>query len=444
MKQKLTTFFTKNIPLKIISLVLGIVLFAVLLNIQDPTATTYVEVPVVYTNTELLKTADKLVFLSGPSTVSVQVSARTSQLSAVKPEFFTCYADLTKRDGGNISSQSVRIEVAQVGGEGTILDWNYLRNDPYVTVVLDNYLTKEYTIQAALSEDAAGVQIEEITFSPDTVTISGPSTRFSNLTSVKVPISLAELSAGKGGEYVHEVQLYLYDAQDNIISDTSALTLSTQKTEMSATVANRKTVALELAGEPAGHPAEGYYFDGAVLLSNAVTLFNVESITTDLIRIPLYDIDITGARETLEKTVFLENYLPEGAYTAESEKSVQVVLKIRENEKKVLEFEPESYLPIGEEDDLSYEVTGKATVSVAGKEEIIKDLTAGDFILHIDVSGLTVGVHELELQLTSVPAGVTVTDSNLKVTVKVTEKEEETTSPEETTEEAEESASSNP
>ncbi len=446
MKEKLKSFFTKNIALKIVSLIIGFLIWAVIANFQDPTMTTPLTIPVTYTNADLLLSGDSLVMLSGPGTVQINVTTQTSQQTKLKASMFSCTADLTDHTGGDLANQRVHIRVEQTGGEDIILDWSYLRNDPNITVAMDRYITKEFTVQSLPTDSLEEGLIlgSTLTFEPASITVSGPESRFTNLASVKAVVSLSALTDGNGGVFTEPVTLDLYDANNQIISNTDGwFTMSQKDALLTAVVSRMKSVAVKSVGT-VGTVAEGYRYVSSAITPESVNVYGLKGTVADVteVLIPAEAIDISGLSEDKTFTVSISNYLPEGVKLVDpsaAEVSVEVFIEPLITETYTV---TEDLIRIENADPaMRYEIEKVShEIRVTGLEEDVNVFEVTDLDPSIDVTGLEEGTHEVPLKFTK-RAGYTY-EGLEELTVSVTVEpapEEETT--EEATEEATEDES---
>ena len=420
MMEKIRSFFTKDLIRWILAIIFGIAAWIVVFNIQDPTTDVYVDVPIEYINEPLLLKNQKRVFLSGPSTVSVKVRVHTSQATEVESSFFKCTADLTATTGADITRQSLRTELEQVDGYGFVLDWSYTRGDPFVTVALDEYISKSFAVSAKWENmEAEGMKLRTLSFSPDTVTVSGPASRFTNVASVKVPLTLSDVARNlTNGIYEGQMPVKIYDATDTPISNVTSFALSTEFVTVYAEIDNLASVPLKLTGTPNGTPAEGYYYNGATVSPENLTLLSLNDITVDSITIPLSDpqIDISGLTSSVDLTIDLSRFEPEGVNI--SEETATIHIEISANSTMSFSF----YSVAMEHTNTSlynYTLRNRPYVTVSGTEAAIAGLTAESFNPRVNLSGLEPGIHHVPVSITT-PRGVVLTASNLTAEIQIT------------------------
>ena len=445
MMEKIRSFFTKNFGLKILAVVLGIAVWIIIFNIQDPQTTVYVNVPIEYINENLLLTKKGRVFLSGPSTVSVAVTVNTSQSDKVDASFFSCTADLTATTGADIERQSLRTEVTQVGGQGVILDWAYTRGDPFVTIALDEYFSKQFSVNVKWeNKEVEGMQVRTIRFDPETVTISGAKSKFTNVSAVKVPLTLSEVARNlTNGIYDGNMPIRIYDVNDTPIANITDFMLSTEFVKVHAEIDNLASVPLVLSGTPNGSPAEGYYYNGATVSLENVTLLSLSDITVDAITIPLSDIDINGLTAPADFTIDLSRYAPDGVSI--SEETAVVHVGISANSTMTVSFYS-VIMDNGNQTIFNYTLRNRPSITVSGTAAAIAGVTEEVFRARVNVAGLAAGVYNVPVSVT-LPEGVSLIGSNLTAEIQITYVETappETTTEEPTTEEPTEQTTDEP
>ena len=444
MKNKLKDLFTRNILLKIGSLFIGLFIWALLSNTQDPITTKTVSVPVTYLNEEKLLVSEKLVKLSGPDTINIVVSVRTSKQKNVKPELFSCTADLIDHNGGDYAAQRVHVNVTQVGGNDVILDWNYARNDPNITVSMDEYIEKTFTIRY-LAKDALaeGLMLEganSIRFDPETVTVSGPRSKFGNVSSVKVVLDLKKLSEGGGGVVSEILNLNLYDANDNVIPNSDGmLKLSDDTVNMTAAVSRMRTVKV-IVGGTTGVPAEGNRYVSSSVNPETISVYGLKSNIADFseVTIPAEDVNIEGIAAERDYLLDITKYLPEGVNLADEDGTVTVHVVVEPLTTERKQISTGLISVNGQSEEYLYSIRDNSiSVAVKGFREDLDMLDPAQLAPYIDVTGLAPGIHRVPVHITPVAGYYFDNAEGLSVSISVTENPAYTSS-EETEEESEE------
>ena len=430
-KRFLINFFTKNIPLKIFSVLIGLVIWVLLSNSQDPVITKPINVPITYTNADVLLEKEGLVVIDRPETATIQVSYHQANASRVSPNLFTCTADVSDHTGGLLSSQRVHINVRQTGGSNVIVNWNYQRNDPNTTVVMDEYIEKQFKIEL-LAEDSLteGLILEDsLSFSPAEITVGGPSGRFGSLASAKAVVNLQELSENGGGVIEKEVAIGLYDANDRLIPNTDgALTLSQSTAILNATISRRAMAYVRVSGVT-GEPADGYRYLSCTVDPESIAVRGLKSSLADLTEIFIPDdvIDISGISESRIYTVDITPYLPEGISLEGSEPYVNVLVSVEAVTEKNVTIPAENIALKGTRSGLMYEFrTASVNLLVKGFQEDLDVLTLSSLAPSADVSQIGTGTHYVKVDVNRVPGYTYENADNLRVYITVSSTTPET------------------
>ncbi len=430
MKEWFKNFFTRNIFWKIVSLILGVVIWGILSNQQDPIQTKTLYIPVNYKNADVLKTQDGLVVLSAPDTVAISVSVRQSRKDDAVAELFTCTADLVDHTGGDLSSQRVHVNVSPISNLNFIQDWNYVRNDPNVIVSMDEFTTKTFDV-ALKPEDSLteGLILQDsVIFSPATVTVSGPKSRFGNLFAVKATVNLKELSEGGGGIITKGVNVALYDANDRQITNNGALTLDHPTVIMSATVVRLQTTQVKLAGV-SGTPKSGYRFVRSSISPDTISVQGLKSSVADLteVFIPADAINIDGISEDEEYEVSILPYLPEGVTLASGDPMIRIKVYVEALISRTYNV-PVSEIELTgmDSDRYEYEITERQfAVVVRGFQEDLDVFNASSLAPSADLSDVTPGRNRVQVTVYQSHGYQFDNADRIFITVNVTEKETE-------------------
>ena len=432
-------FFTKNIALKIISILIGLAIWAVLSNSQDPVITRNIYVPITYQNEDVLLAEEKLVVIDRPETVQIQVSYHQSNTSRVSPNLFSCTVDVSDHSGGVLSSQRVHVNARQTGGSNVINSWNYLRNDPYITVSMDEYIEKQFKVEL-LAEDSLteGLILEDsLSFDPAEITVSGPLSRFGSVTSVKAVVSLQELSENGGGVIEKDVEVGLYDANDRLILNSdNALTLSETTVRLTAVISRRQSVYVRVAGVT-GEPADGFRYLSCKVEPETIGVRGLKSSLADLteVFIPGDVIDISGISEDTVYPVDVTPYLPDGIELEGSSGMVNVIVSVEAVTEKTVTIPAENIGIVGAREGYHYEFrTPSVSLTVRGFQEDLDVLTLSSLSPKVIVAELGAGTYYLKVEINTVPGYTYVNVDSLRIylTVSSDEPETEPTRPTET------------
>ena len=248
-----------NIGLKIISVIFAIILWWVVLSVDDPISTKKYNVDVTITNAEVVTDAGKSYqILEEMKSVVVTVKARRKVLAAVDKNDIIATADLREMQGNSVP---IRIQIE--GFEG---DYEEASANPQnIQLKVENTLKKTFPITAlATGTPREGYAVGTMSVSPKTVDISGPESLVGKISKVVAKVDVSEMKDKNKGDVDAEIQTQLlyYDAADNLISK-ELLTSNCDKKGVTVLVDLWKTKSLELKFDTSKiDTAPGYHFAG--------------------------------------------------------------------------------------------------------------------------------------------------------------------------------------
>ena len=275
---------TRNLGLKLASLVLAFVLWFLVAQIYDPKDTvTFNNIQVRLINTDLLEQEGKVYeVLDNSNLVRVTV---TGPQSIVKSELrrndIVAEADMSKLEiRGN--HDSVRLNV-----EDKASKWIKLES-------------------TTLGEVASGYMIGNVTLDQTNIEVTGPKSAISQIDHAGVDINVADSTSSLSAN----VDIKLYDADDNELS-LETVKKNVDSAHMTVEVLATKEVPVEI--EYMGVPEDGYMATGEVessrstvkIAGTASALLGVSAIT-----VPEDRMNITGQSSDLVDIINLKEYLP--------------------------------------------------------------------------------------------------------------------------------------
>lgn len=302
---------TRNLGLKLASLVLAFVLWFLVAQIYDPKDTvTFNNIQVKLINTDLLDDKGKVyevldesnlvrVTVTGPRSIvkselrrsDIVAEADMSKLTDINTITITYYCE-------NISNDSVEIK----------------GNHDSVRLNVEDRTSKWIKLESTtVGEVASGYMIGNVTLDQTNIEVIGPKSAITQIDHAGVDINVADSTSSLSAN----VDIKLYDADDN------ELTLETVKknvdsAHMTVEVLATKEVPIEI--EYMGAPEDGYMATGEVesslatvkIAGTASAVLGVSAIT-----IPEDRMNITGQSGDLVDVINLKDYLPSNVRLAD-------------------------------------------------------------------------------------------------------------------------------
>lgn len=393
MLRKLGKKITNNFGLKVLATLFAVVLWIVVINIDDPVVPMKFTTSVTAENTDYLTEQNKYFeVLDGKNTVTFTASAERSVLSEMSNADFSATADMEKIEY-NENTGTYRVPV-------TIVPTRYTNKvtvtskQLYLEVVLEDRGTCQKVIvpntKGTVADGCALGNLEVV--GSNLLKISGPATIISQIDTAIATINIDGVST----DVTDSVVPVLYDEAGNAI-DTTRLTLSLDTVTVSAQILSTKDVSLEF--DTKGKVADGYMITGIECSLETVRIKGESAILNPVnkITIPEEVLDVTDISENLVTTVDISSYLPsETSLVLTSDAKVEVTVKVEPVMSKTFEVPVaniavenlrDAYLLEFDEDTVA--------VEISGPESVVSELKAKNIMGTVNASGLGVGSHRL-------------------------------------------------
>ena len=185
---------TNNLSLKLLSLFIALVVWLVIVNIEDPTVSKTIRgIKVEVTNENSISEAGKCYVLDSDGTVDIRIRAPKSVADKLKATDFTAMADLSKYSITNTvpvevmfsSKRSFSKEPEIVYGE---------KNS--INIILDDFITREFDISLGIkgnTTDGFYVSSNQIQMDTDKIKVSGPETIIDNIQTVGITVDVSDV-----------------------------------------------------------------------------------------------------------------------------------------------------------------------------------------------------------------------------------------------------------
>lgn len=368
---------TRNLGLKLASLVLAFVLWFLVAQIYDPKDTvTFNNIQVRLINTELLDEEGKVYeVLDNSNLVRVTV---TGPQSIVKSELrrsdIVAEADMSKLT--DINTIAITYYCENVSNDSVEIKGNH----DSVRLSVEDKTSKWIKLESnTIGEVASGYMIGNVTLDQTNIEVTGPKSAISQVDHAGVDINVTDSSSSLSAN----VDIKLYDADDN------ELTLETVKknvnsAHMTVEVLATKEVPVEI--EYMGVPEDGYMATGEVessvptvrIAGTASALAGISAIT-----VPEDRMNITGQSGDLVDIINLKEYLPSNVRLADKnfDGKITATVYIEPIVTKDLTIPADNISITGVPDDMEAEITSTAeeyNITVSGLSRdvsILRDST---------------------------------------------------------------------
>lgn len=356
---------TRNLGLKLASLLLAFVLWFLVAQIYDPKDTvTFNNIQVRLINTELLDEEGKVyevldnsnlvrVTVTGPQSIvkselrrsDIVAEADMSKLTDINTIAITYYCE-------NISNDSVEIK----------------GNHDSVRLNVEDKTSKWIKLESnTIGDMASGYMIGNVTLDQTNIEVTGPKSAISQVDHAGVDINVTDSTTSLSAN----VDIKLYDADDNELV-LESVKKNVDSAYMTVEVLATKEVPVEI--EYMGVPEDGYMATGEVessvptvrIAGTVSTLVGISAIT-----VPEDRMNITGQSDNLVDIINLKEYLPANVRLADKsfDGKITATVYIEPIVSKDLTVAAENISVTGVPDGMEAEITSTAeeyNITVSG------------------------------------------------------------------------------
>ena len=402
LKQRLKNNWT----LKLASVAIAFLIWLVVGNINDPIIQkVYSNVKVNITNGSYIESRGMTYRLdSNYQTVSVTLRGNSSKVTK-RNDDIVVEADLTQI----VDMDSTPVMVPVTVKCKDISAENITVSPITIPIEIEERETKDFMIAVNYGDSVpgAGYEVGKIYANPEKISVSGPESIIDKIDRVVANVSVEGMTVNSS----KKANLIIYDKNQEIMSDKEMqyLTFDIGDSKVDVYVELWSTVSgVTFTCDPKGTPANGYAVSKIVTTPSEISLAGTEEALETLkkngnqIEIPSRLVDIGNARETVECKIDLAEILPSGTKTVSNQaESIIVEVGILPLGSKQISLPTQNIQALNLTGELQTVFTDTAlTVTVRGKEEDLKNVTAASIKASIDCSGLDEGTYNLPVTIT--------------------------------------------
>ena len=417
LKQGLKSFFTKNIAIKVLSLMFAILLWGYVLMTQNPPrvktvtdVTVSIEGEADLTTRKLTLRGDRAALLED---VSVRVRTELTSYADISADDITASINLSRIT--STGKHTVRIHAKSSSGDVVSV------SPSEIEVEIDTLTTRNIPIEIhEEGELPEGYWAGDVQLDSATVLLEGQGPDLEKIVKEVGKIDLTN----RTDRLNQSIMLALYDKEGNVV-ESSILFGGMPTVVAKQEILPSKLVPIDVDGAIIGREELPENFEiasyGTSLESTLVRIVGDADVIQKIESLSLEPVDVTGCTESIQQELAIN--VPEGVRIIGAD-SVNLQVTIREKTA-VLEF---TELPIEivglarkQTATLSQEL---ANVTFSGRVSLLAGITRGDVKVYADVTGLAAGTHDVKLALQidgeDVPSDLQyefTTDETIQVTI---------------------------
>lgn len=399
MKKRILNHF----GLKVISLVMAIVVWIIVANVDDYKTTKQISgIEIEFVNGKAITEKNKVYEVPEGTTIDIVVKGRRSVVEKLTSEDFKAVADLSKMSVTNAVSVDVSAISSYIAKE---LNISYTNNA--VVVAVEDKIEKQLPVTVrANSEVAEGYAIKNKTATPNLITVKGGESVVNTIEEVVVDVDVAN-SDHNLTAYAEPVFL---DRNGDPI-DSSKFEYDVE--EIAVTVEILQTKQLAVRVKTTGETRDGYAISSIDYQPTSICVVGENADLAKVDELLIDNIDVTDCYKDLEASVLIADYLPAGISLAEDSQEIMIKVMIEAVEEKTLVLEADDINIVGKEEGYQYNITDgeKYTIKVKGLPKDLENLKkVANLIPSIDVTGYGPGTYSFTVNLKEIK-GIEILDT---------------------------------
>ncbi len=411
MLTKLKMSLTNNIGLKFLAVLIALVLWLAIVNVNDPEKTiTVSNIPISVTNESAITSRDMVYNVKSEQYLNITVSGKRSIVSNLSAEDFRATASLKELSKVNSIPVDVTTKNASLGRKITIVK----QSAQTILVDVENVEEKDFTdlVVEYTGKVADGYVAGLSSMSTDEVTVKAPTSIIDKIKKVAVRCSLD----GTNTNISKKCPVILYDKNNKEIKS-DEIELSDKKIRVNVNVLRAKQVPISTINkDELGKPADGYVVDDVILSSDSITVYGSEESLDSIESLDIQDdIDVSDAKGDVTQNIDVTGKLPKGL-SVSGESTITVKVLIKKLITRTFEYDASEVSLNDLSSDLDVQlVTKKVKVTLQGEEEVISQLTKDDMAISADLGKVKEGTTTVHVDV-AVPDNTTLMNN---VTIKI-------------------------
>lgn len=407
---------TDNIPLKIMSVAVAVVVWLIVVNIDNPVGTNYYTLTnVELINKEYVESSDTIGKMCMPEekqdSIRIAITTNKKIRDKIKVSDITATADLQQAVSLDTNPVMVPITVTCSVPGVTLNDIKVTPQN--LSVNLDEKETQEFVVNVSRGDTKPGKDYEvgSLTANPEKVRITGPKSLVNKIDKVNATISLD----GNTQDFTQDVNLTIIDKNQEALSDSEMNSLRIENNAKVSVTARLWKIrqGVGISAGYVGSPASGYQVGTVTTVPDTISVAGstegLETLTQNdnTITIPADSIDISGESRDVERKISLKDLLPDNVkLTSDSSEDVWVTVSILPEGSREFTLSTKDIEVKNKPDDLQVTFeTAQIEIRIKSDTEDLDDLnTETDIKASIDLKGKEEGNYKVPVTL-SLPDG---------------------------------------
>lgn len=413
---------TDNLSLKIMSVAVAVVVWLIVVNIDNPVGTNYYTITnVELINKEYVESSDTIGKMCMPEenqdTVRVAITADKKTRDKIRVSDISAVADL--QQAVSLDTNPVMVPITVTCSVSGIGPGDIKVTPQNLSVNLDEKETQEFVVNVTRGDTKPDKDYEvgSLTANPEKVRITGPKSLVNKIDKVNAAIELN----GKTQDFTQEVTLSIIDKNQEALSDSEMNSLRIENNAQVIVTAKLWKIrqGVKISAGYVGTPAEGYQAGIIKTVPDTISVAgSTEGLETlaandNVITIPSESIDISGESSDVEKKISLKDLLPDNVkLTSDSSEDVWVTVSILPEGSREFSFPTKEIEVKNKPDDLQVTFeTAQIAIRIKSDSKDLDDLdVTKDIKASIDLEDKEEGNYEVPVTV-SLPDGYEIVEN---------------------------------
>ena len=413
---------TENLSLKIMSVAVAVVVWLIVVNIDNPVGTNYYTITnVELINKEYVESSDTIGKMCMPEedqdTVRVAITADKKTRDKIRVSDISAVADL--QQAVSLDTNPVMVPITVTCSVSGIGPGDIKVTPQNLSVNLDEKETQEFVVNVTRGDTKPDKDYEvgSLTANPEKVRITGPKSLVNKIDKVNAAIELN----GKTQDFTQEVTLSIIDKNQEALSDSEMNSLRIENNAQVIVTAKLWKIrqGVKISAGYVGTPAEGYQAGMIKTVPDTISVAgSTEGLETlaandNVITIPSESIDISGESSDVEKKISLKDLLPDNVkLTSDSSEDVWVTVSILPEGSREFSFPTKEIEVKNKADDLQVTFeTAQIAIRIKSDSKDLDDLdVTKDIKASIDLEDKEEGNYEVPVTV-SLPDGYEIVEN---------------------------------
>src|SRR5699024_10128941 len=374
----------KNWPVKLISLIVAIFLWAyVVNNSQNDELRTFRNIPVELKNMESINEKDLLIMEPKDPTVTVKLRGKRSDLLKIQRSDISVSVDL---DGYGERNSTIPINV--IAPPNTTVSYVSKNN---IMFKFEKLIKKDMDIEI---ETVGNLPSDHLILtskkaSPDKITLKGASSQVSKIKKAKVVVDASTIT----NDTNLNVPVQLEDENGELVE---GVELSQGFINVSLSINSTKEVPIKL--KTTGSPAEGINISKYTFSQEHVSIVGAKETLDDINYIDTKPVDLTQINETTNVNIDLD--LQEGIFLNNTDKKIILNIKVDKIENKEISLSDSNIEVENLGENLSWKLADEnknISLNLEGGTSDLDKVNGENIKIKLNLENLEKGIHTVDI-----------------------------------------------